>query len=100
MGPSASPIRRRVIVSGDVQGVYFRDTCRREANRAGVAGWVRNLPDHTVEAVFEGSPAAVAALVAWAGRGPAQAVVDRVEVSDEAPEGLASFEIRATPLWR
>jgi acylphosphatase len=87
-----------VIVRGDVQGVFFRDTCRREAARAGVSGWVRNLPDRTVEAVFEGEPASVERLVAWSGRGPAQAVVDGVDVVDEAPEGLVGFEIRATPL--
>ena len=91
-------IRRRVIVSGDVQGVFFRDTCRREAARHGVIGWVRNCPDGTLEAVFEGPADAVSAMVAWAGRGPRQAVVDRVEVTQEEPEGLIGFEIRATPL--
>jgi acylphosphatase len=91
-------IRRRVIVSGDVQGVFFRDTCRRGALDVGATGWVRNLPDGTVEAVFEGEPGPVDRLVAWAGRGPRQAVVDRVEVTQEEPEGLIGFEIRATPL--
>ena len=90
-------IRRRVIVSGDVQGVYFRDTCRREALGAGVTGWVRNLPDGTVEAAFEGDAGQVGRLVAWAGRGPRQAVVDRVQEIEEEPEGLTGFEIRATP---
>jgi acylphosphatase len=87
-------IRRRVLVSGDVQGVFFRDTCRREATRAGVAGWVRNLDDGTVEAVFEGEPDAVQQVVAWAHRGPIRATVTGVEVSDESAEGLAGFEIR------
>lgn len=90
-------IRRRVLVSGDVQGVYFRDTCRREALGAGVTGWVRNLPDGTVEAVFEGEPGSVDRLVSWAGRGPRQAIVDRVDVIEEESEGLTGFEVRATP---
>ncbi|MFI1581372.1 acylphosphatase [Embleya sp. NPDC020630] len=94
--------RRRVVVSGDVQGVYFRDTCRSTAVRHGVAGWVRNLPDGTVEAVFEGEPDDVARLTAWTGRGPLPAVVDRVYVYDEDPaeEGLVGFEIRPTPALR
>lgn len=88
--------RRRVIVSGVVQGVFFRDTCRREAQREGVAGWVRNLPDGRVEAVFEGDAARVARLVEWVGRGPSQAVVEGVEVFEESPQGLQGFEIRGT----
>ncbi|MGW9208928.1 acylphosphatase [Embleya sp. NPDC055664] len=94
--------RRRVVVSGDVQGVYFRDTCRGTAERHGVAGWVRNLPDGTVEAVFEGTPDDVARLTAWMGRGPSLAIVDRVYVYDEDPveEGLVGFEIRPTPALR
>ncbi|WP_269859104.1 acylphosphatase [Streptomyces sp. RPT161] len=90
-------IRKRVIVSGDVQGVYFRDTCRRTALELGVAGWVRNLPDATVEAVFEGETGAVEQMVAWCHHGPPLAIVDRVIVHDEAPEGLVGFEIRPTP---
>jgi acylphosphatase len=91
-------IRKRVIVSGDVQGVFFRDTCRRTALELGVAGWVRNLPDQTVEAVFEGAPDTVDQLVAWAHHGPPLAIVDRVLVYDDDPEGLHGFEIRPTPL--
>ncbi|MCQ4041364.1 acylphosphatase [Streptantibioticus rubrisoli] len=91
-------IRKRVIVSGDVQGVFFRDTCRRTALELGVAGWVRNLPDQTVEAVFEGAPDTVDQLVAWAHHGPPLAIVDRVLVYDDVPEGLHGFEIRPTPL--
>ncbi len=91
-------IRKRVVVFGDVQGVYFRDTCRRTALEAGVSGWVRNLPDRTVEAVFEGEPQCVEQLVAWSHHGPQLAIVDRALVYDEAPEGLAGFEIRPTPL--
>jgi acylphosphatase len=90
-------IRRRVTVSGEVQGVFFRDTCRREALTAGVTGWVRNLPGGEVEAVFEGEPGAVDGLIAWAARGPRQATVDRVEVVEEEPEGTTGFEIRASP---
>ncbi len=90
-------IRKRVIVSGDVQGVFFRDTCRTVAQQHGVAGWVRNLPDGTVEAVFEGEEDAVERLVSWAHEGPPAATVDRVLVYDEPPEGLNGFEIRPTP---
>ncbi|MEV6630900.1 acylphosphatase [Actinoplanes sp. NPDC051470] len=87
-------IHRRVVVSGDVQGVFFRDTCRREAVRAGVTGWVRNLDDGTVEAVFEGSPEAVQLLLSWAHRGPLRATVTGVEVSDGPVEGFEGYEIR------
>jgi acylphosphatase len=86
--------RKRVLVSGHVQGVLFRDSCRSEAQRAGVAGWVRNLYDGRVEAVFEGEPSAVDRLVAWMHRGPRNAVVRDVDVYDEEPEGLSGFEIR------
>jgi acylphosphatase len=88
------PVRRRVVVSGQVQGVFFRDTCQREAARRGVAGWVRNCPDGTVEAVFEGDGDSVAAMVAWARSGPAQAVVDDVQTFDETPEGCTGFAVR------
>ena len=87
-------IRRRVIVSGQVQGVFFRDTCRRMAGQQGVAGWVRNLPDGRVEAVFEGEPDGVERMVRWARRGPSDARVTAVAVSDEPVEGLRAFEIR------
>src|SRR4051794_2013661 len=90
-------IRCRVTVSGEVQGVCYRDTCRRVAQSHGVAGWVRNLPDGAVEAVFEGSGDAVGQLVSWARVGPPQAAVADVAVADESPEGLAGFEIRPTP---
>jgi acylphosphatase len=87
-------IRYRVTVSGRVQGVYFRDTCRRVAREHGVTGWVRNLPDGRVEAVFEGQPDAVGRLVDWARRGPRLAVVDEVVVQAEQPQGLGDFLIR------
>ncbi|WP_026931997.1 acylphosphatase [Glycomyces tenuis] len=87
-------LRRRVIARGLVQGVFFRAECRREAVGRGLAGWVRNRRDGAVEAVFEGSAEDVDALEAWMRHGPSQAEVDRVEVSEEVPEGLAGFEIR------
>ena len=87
-------IRRRVVVHGSVQGVFFRDTARRKSAERGVTGWVRNCADGTVEAVFEGDPDAVAALIDWCGHGPRGADVSRVEVDDERPEGLARFEVR------
>ena len=87
-------IRRRVVVSGRVQGVAFRAATRAKARAGAVAGWARNLADGRVEAVFEGDPAAVAALIAWCHAGPSGARVKRVEVQDEIPEGLANFEVR------
>lgn len=86
-------IRRRVLVSGFVQGVWFRETTRRRAESAGVAGWVRNNPDGSVEAVFEGDPAAVDRLVEFCGRGPRGAFVERITVDEEAPEGVAGFSV-------
>lgn len=87
-------IRRRVLVSGAVQGVFYRDTCRRIAGQQGVRGWVRNLPDGRVEAVFEGDAENVDRLVSWTRRGPSAAMVTAVDVRDEPVEGLTAFEIR------
>jgi len=87
-------IRYRVLVSGQVQGVFFRDTCRRMALAHGVSGWVRNRPDGQVEAVFEGPAEDVDRLVEWARRGPSRAVVAGVAVRAEPPEGLTTFLIR------
>jgi acylphosphatase len=87
-------MRRRVVVHGSVQGVFFRDTTRRMAHQGGVAGWVRNNPDGSVEAVFEGEKSAIDRLVAFAHEGPRGARVERVEVFDEEPEGLSGFAIR------
>jgi acylphosphatase len=84
-------VRKRVIAHGRVQGVFFRDSVRREAEAAGVAGWARNVDDGTVEAVFEGEPEAVDRLVEACRQGPGQAQVERVDVSDEQPEGLRGF---------
>lgn len=78
---------------GLVQGVWFRETTRREAERHGVAGWVRNRRDGTVEAVFEGPPDAVERLVAFACKGPSRAIVARAMVSEEEPEGLSGFSV-------
>jgi acylphosphatase len=86
--------RKRVVVHGHVQGVFFRDTIRREARRRGVAGWVGNRSDGAVEAVFEGTPEAVAAMLDLCGRGPRGARVERVDTADEEPEGLFGFEVR------
>ena len=81
-------MRKRVVVAGQVQGVFFRDSCRRVAAEHGVRGWVRNLRDGRVEAAFEGTPEAVSRLVDWARRGPSGAVVRTVDVHDEDPEQL------------
>jgi acylphosphatase len=83
-----------VIAHGRVQGVFFRDATRREAARRGVAGWARNTPDGTVEAVFEGDPDAVGAMVEFVRRGPGHAEVARLEVVEEEPEGLSGFSVR------
>lgn len=90
----SEPVRRRVVVHGHVQGVFFRDSTRREAARRGVAGWVRNRGDGAVEAVFEGDPETVAELVAFCERGPRGAEVREVETSEEPAEGLSGFEVR------
>jgi acylphosphatase len=87
-------ISRRVLVHGRVQGVGFRVSVARRAEQRGVAGWVRNRPDGAVEAVFEGEPDAVASLVEYCRDGPRGASVERVDVTDEDPEGSASFEVR------
>jgi acylphosphatase len=84
-------VRRHVLVSGRVQGVWFRDTCSRQARAAGVTGWVRNTPDGRVEAVFEGEPEAVEQMVTWCRHGPPRAVVTGVEVKDEPPEREPRF---------
>lgn len=87
-------MRVRAIVHGRVQGVFFRDTTRHEAIARGVAGWVRNRPDRTVEAVFEGDRDAVEEMLAFCRQGPPNAAVERVDVSEEEPDGLTGFEVR------
>ena len=91
---TSETIARNVVVSGDVQGVFFRDSARREARRRGVNGWIRNRPDGCVEAHFEGPADGVAALVRWCGEGPRHASVADVRVSDAGPEGFDRFAIR------
>ena len=87
-------IRRRAVVHGNVQGVFFRDSARREAEKVGVAGWITNNSDGTVEAVFEGDEDAVETMLGFCREGPGRADVERVEVSEEEPEGLTGFEVR------
>lgn len=87
-------VRRRVVAHGQVQGVFFRDACRREAASAGVSGWVRNRGDGTVEAVFEGDAAGVDRLVGWMRHGPPRAEVTQVDVEDEPPAGERGFRVR------
>jgi acylphosphatase len=86
-------VRKRVRAHGRVQGVFFRDTVRRAAARAGVAGWAANRFDGTVEAVFEGEPEAVERLVELCRSGPGHAEVSRLDVADEPPEGLDGFRV-------
>jgi acylphosphatase len=87
------PVRARVVVTGVVQGVFFRGTCRREALNHGLVGWVSNRPDGSVEAVFEGPKSDVDALVRWMRQGPRLAHVETAEVTFEPPEGLSGFRI-------
>ena len=87
-------IRRRVTAEGEVQGVFFRETTRRKATEAGVAGWVTNRSDGKVEAVFEGPAEAVDELVEFCRVGPTAASVENVDVQDEEPEGLTGFDVR------
>ena len=87
-------VRYRVLISGQVQGVYFRAACQRMAWQRGVNGWVRNLNDGRVEAVFEGAPGDVQHLVDWSRHGPRLAVVSDITVQAEPPEGLGAFTIR------
>jgi acylphosphatase len=87
-------VRYRVVVTGRVQGVWYRESCRREATAAGVAGWVRNNYDGTVEAVLEGEQSPVDRVVAWMRTGPRHAVVTGVDVRVESPEGERGFAVR------
>ena len=86
-------VRRRVKAHGRVQGVFFRDSVRREADRRGVAGWARNCSDGTAEAVFEGDAEAVEAMVEFVRGGPGHAEVSDVDVVDETPEGVSGFSV-------
>jgi acylphosphatase len=86
-------VRKRVVIHGRVQGVYFRDSLRRLADEHGVVGWARNAPDGTVEAVFEGEDDAVERLVSFAQKGPPDARVSGVDVQEEEIEGLSGFSV-------
>jgi acylphosphatase len=86
-------VRVRVVISGRVQGVFFRVETREMARRLGLAGWVRNRADGAVEAVFQGSESSVGEAVAWCRQGPAMAGVERVDVSTEQPEQIDGFRI-------
>jgi acylphosphatase len=91
----AEPVEAlRIVVHGRVQGVFFRDSCRREAERLGVRGWVRNREDGTVEAVLAGRPGALEEMVRWAQEGPPYARVETVEAEPAADPGTQGFEVR------
>ena len=91
---SGERIRRRAVVRGRVQGVFFRDSTRERARAHGVAGWVSNLADGAVEAVLEGPPDEVGRVLRFLETGPPRAHVEEIRVSEEEPEGLGGFEIR------
>jgi acylphosphatase len=86
-------VRVRVVVEGRVQGVFYRDGCRREAQRLGVRGWVRNRSDGSVEVVAEGQRSKVDELLTWCRQGPPQARVTGMSVTDEVPAAERSFRI-------
>lgn len=83
-----------VFVSGRVQGVFFRASTQQQAQRLGLAGWVRNVDDGRVEAWLEGDAPALANMRAWLRQGPTQARVDRIDETTEQPQGLSGFEVR------
>ena len=89
-------VARHLVIRGWVQGVWFRESMRREAESLGVAGWVRNRNDRTVEAHIEGAPEAIEAIVRWAHRGPDTAEVLGVDQTTVAVENLTAFEKRPT----
>ncbi|HAB07995.1 MAG TPA: acylphosphatase [Alcanivorax sp.] len=86
-------IARQAVVSGRVQGVYYRASTQQQARRLAVAGWVRNRPDGSVEAWLEGAPDAVEALLAWMRRGPAGARVTDITVTETLPRNDADFVV-------
>lgn len=89
-----SLVRQHVVVTGRVQGVFFRDSLRRHAETRGVAGWARNMPDGAVEAVFEGAETNVIDMLVFCRQGPPLAEVRTVTTTSEPAEGLSGFEIR------
>jgi acylphosphatase len=90
----AMDVRALIVVSGRVQGVFFRDSCQRMAAELGVRGWVRNLPDGSVEVAAEGDHDAVGRLADWCGTGPDRAIVTSVDIADEEPSGEMGFRVR------
>lgn len=87
--------RIRVLISGKVQGVFFRAYTKEEAHRLGLKGWVRNLPDGRVEALFEGEENAINEMIKWCHKGPPSAVVTKVEIKEEPYSGeYKTFEIK------
>lgn len=86
--------RVRVLIEGEVQGVYFRDAATRRARDSGLSGWIRNLPDGRVEAVYEGEDDAVQRMVDWSWKGPDRAEVVNVQTNEEAPQGEEGFHVR------
>jgi acylphosphatase len=92
--PRERIVRRRVIVHGRVQGVWFRESARRRAEELGIAGWIRNTSEGTVEAELEGEAKDVEVLVAWFAHGPSRARVDRVEIDEREPAGGRGFAVR------
>jgi acylphosphatase len=94
MGTGPGMSARHAVVHGTVQGVFYRASAEQEAQRLGVAGWVRNRQDGSVELVVEGDDAAVEQMLAWAGRGPDHAEVTGVDVEECREEGLTGFEQR------
>jgi len=89
-------VARRLRIEGRVQGVWFRESMRQEAEALGITGWVRNRMDGSVEAVVQGTAEAVRDITDWARRGPDHAVVERLEEADEAPGAFTAFEKRPT----
>jgi acylphosphatase len=89
-------VAKRLLVHGRVQGVWYRESMRQEAQRLGIAGWVRNRLDGTVEAVVEGDDIAVQAITDWARHGPRDADVHGVDVAEEGVTGATTFEKRST----
>ena len=93
MGDGQAVVRRRLVVHGAVQGVFFRDGCREQANEAGVAGSAANLADGSVEILLEGDEDSVQRVVEWARTGPSGASVERVDIEEQEPLGTTGFEI-------
>lgn len=94
MADGQAVVRRRLLVRGSVQGVFFRDGCREQADAAGVAGSAANRADGAVEIVLEGDRDSVQRVVEWAHTGPSGASVERVDIEDEEPRGATGFEVR------